>query len=406
MALVAASALVAGCSAAAIPTETTVSMATVTTEVVAEVGDTTVVVPNPRARPVAASPDPTPAAPDPGGDEGFTGRGTVTVAAGGALMAATPGGDPLGLIREGLVLPALRNSASGSWTRVLTMCDERLWLRRDQVAAMAPAPEATIGAGFDFADAVIVVDAGHGGANIGAAGVNGLVEKHNNLVIAARLRDLLNRPSTIDWETGAILDGTDIPAAGRVIMTRVGDGAAGDYQAGLTFRAMLANTAAAHVLVSVHTNAGWEIRTTTPGSEVYYQSQEALFEPSRRLASLAVEELQRGLARFGADWVGSVITGAKSRLSPRDGSQYYGLLEAAQVPAVLAEGAYMANPSEAELLANPEFQQAYAAALYRALVRFLTTDDPGGGPSHAPEVWNGSVFRGAPTEDCQVPMQP
>ncbi len=402
MALVGASTLVAGCAAAA-PTETTVTAATVTTEV-AGVGGTAVF-PDPRARRVPASPDPS-APPDPGGNTGFTGRGTVTVAAGGALMAATPGGEPIGVIREGLVLPALRNSANGGWTRVLTMCDEKVWMRRDQVAATPPAPEATIGSGFDFADAVIVVDAGHGGANIGAAGAGGLVEKHNNLLIAVRLRDLLTRPSTVDWDTGDIHDGSDIPAAGHVIMTRVGDGAAGDYQAGLTFRATLANTAAAHALVSVHTNAGWEIRTATPGSEVYYQSQEALFEPSRRLASLAVEELQRGLAVFDADWVGSVITGAKSRLSPRDGSQYYGLLEAAQVPAVIVEGAYIANPSEAELLATPEFQQAYAEALYRALVRFLTTDDPGGGPSHAPEVWNGSVFRGAPTEDCQVPMQP
>ncbi|MBA2337626.1 MAG: hypothetical protein H0V96_07710, partial [Acidimicrobiia bacterium] len=104
MALVGASTLVAGCAAAA-PTETTVTAATVTTEV-AGVGGTAVF-PDPLVRRVPAAPDPSPAPPDPGGNAGFTGRGTVTVVAGGAQMAATPGGEPIGVIREGLVLPAL-----------------------------------------------------------------------------------------------------------------------------------------------------------------------------------------------------------------------------------------------------------------------------------------------------------
>ncbi|MET0831999.1 MAG: N-acetylmuramoyl-L-alanine amidase, partial [Acidimicrobiia bacterium] len=90
---------------------------------------------------------------------------------------------------------------------------------------------------------------------------------------------------------------------------------------------------------------------------------------------------------------------------PRTGGQYYGILDDASVPAVIAEGAYIANPSEGELLETPEFQQAYADAMYRALVRFLTTDDPGRAPSHDPEVWYGTVFRGGPHPDCQVPQQ-
>ncbi len=77
-------------------------------------------------------------------------------------------------------------------------------------------------------------------------------------------------------------------------------------------------------------------------------------------------------------------SGAKSRLSPRTGSQYYGVLDDSAVPAVIAEGAYIANDSEGELLATPEFQQAYADAIYRALVRFLTTDDPGRGAQPRP----------------------
>ncbi|CAN5366703.1 MAG: N-acetylmuramoyl-L-alanine amidase family protein [Acidimicrobiia bacterium] len=400
--------LAAGCEPTAAPGDGTVLALPSTTLPATTTGapaDITAAPTPPPPRLVAAVPEPTAPPPEPGAEPGFTGEGTVTVATGGADMADTPGGDPTGTIRQGVVLPGLGESADGAWVRVLTMCDETAWVRRDQIFGVPPAPAAEIGAGFDFADAVIVVDPGHGGPNTGAESPDGLVEKENNLVIAARLRDLLTGPRSIDWETGAVLDGDDIPAAGRVVMTRVGDGAAGDYEAGLVFRAELANTAAAHALVSIHTNAGWDIHTDIPGSDAYYQSHEALFEPSRRLASLVVEELRRGLAPFDADWVGSIVMGAKSRLSPRHGGQYFGLLEAAEVPAVIAEGAYIVNPSEGALLATAEFQQAYADALYRALVRFLTTDDPGGGPNHAPEVWHGSVFRGGPRPGCEVPAQ-
>lgn len=358
-------------------------------------------------RPVPRRPRPTPPAPSPGADPGFAGEGTVVVAAGGAPLRSTRGAEPGAVIREGVVLPALGWSPDGAWTRVLTTCDEEVWLPTDRVHGTPPAPGAAIGAGFDFADAVIVVDPGHGGpSNTGAVSADGLVEKDNNLVIAARLRDLLSRPSTIDWATGAIHDGDTVPAAGRVIVTRVGAGPAGDYEAGLTFRAALANTAAAHALVSIHTNAGWERHTRIPGSDVYYQSQPAVTAGSRRLATLMVEELRRGLAPFRADWVGARKLGAKSRLSPTTGDQLYGILKDAAVPAVIAEGAYIANPSEADLLATPAFQQAYADAVYRALVRFLTTDDPGEAPSHDPEVWHGTVSRGGPRPDCALPLQP
>jgi N-acetylmuramoyl-L-alanine amidase len=377
---------------------------------VAAVGTTTTTMaPEPTGppRPVADTPQPTPPAPRPGTEPGFSGRGTVVVARGGADLRPTRNAEPVATIREGVVLPGLGQSADGRWTRVLTTCDQEMWLPTARVHGAPPAPPARTGAGFDFGDAVIVVDPGHGGpVNTGAQSSGGLIEKENNLVIAARLRDLLARPSTIDWETGAIHDGTAVPAAGRVIMTRVGDGADGDYEAGLTFRATVANAAGAHALVSIHTNAGWDRDTEIPGSDVYYQSQRDVIEDSRRLARLMVEELRRGLAPFEADWVGTTLMGAKSRLSPRTGGQYYGVLDDATVPAVIAEGAYIANPTEGALLETPEFQQAYADAMYRALVRFLTTDERGGAPSHAPEVWHGAVFHGGPQPDCQVPLQP
>ena len=63
-----------------------------------------------------------------------------------------------------------------------------------------------------------------------------------------------------------------------------------------------------------------------------------------------------------------------------DGADYYGILRrSAGVPAVLSEAAFISNPAEEALLADPAFQQVEADALTKAIVRFVTTDDPGTG---------------------------
>jgi N-acetylmuramoyl-L-alanine amidase len=194
-----------------------------------------------------------------------------------------------------------------------------------------------------------------------------------------------------------------VPAAAQVIVTRSGEGDDADYEAGLIFRAELASALNAHALVSIHNNAGFDTTSETAASDVYYQSDIA---ESRRLAALLVAEFARSFAPFDADWVATEPVGAKSRLSPRDAStQYYGLLRRAEVPAVIAEGAYIANQSEADLLATPEFRQAYADAVYRALVRFITTDDAGG-ISHDPVVWEGHAGSGGARPECELPEQP
>jgi N-acetylmuramoyl-L-alanine amidase len=353
---------------------------------------------------VPASPRPEPPPPQAEAIDGFAGVGAVTIAAGGADLYAEIGGSVFVRAREGLVMAA-EGSASGGWIRLLTMCDTEAWVHESEVFAEPAVPLRPIGAGFDFGDAVIVVDPGHGGPhNIGAVSPDGnMLEKEVNVDIARRLRDLLETPHTVDWTTGVVYAGDDIPAVRRALVTRVGEGDAADYETGLIFRSRLANAVNADAMVSIHNNAGWELSLEVPGSDVYYQSQ---IPESRRLAVILSEEFQRSFAPFDADWVGASFVGAKSRLSPRDGtSQYYGVLRRSEMPTVIGEGAYLASQSEADLLATPEFRQAYADAAYRALVRFLTTDDPGSWPSTDPVVWDGSRGSGDARPDCVVPSQ-
>lgn len=352
---------------------------------------------------VPAEPDPEPASPSPGVAPGFDGVGMVIVAEGGADLAETPGGQPYVRARSGLVFGA--EGWDGEWIQVVTTCDQVAWAHRSEVAAVARAEPS--GLPMELSEAVIVIDPGHGGPNkIGAVSPDGtMLEKDVNVDIARRTRDLFEMPHDVDWETGVLYEGSDIPRAGRAVVTRPGKGAGADFEAGLIYRARLANALGAHVLVSIHNNAGWEIRLDHPGSEAYYQSQEPLTAESRRLASILVEEFQRSFAPFGADWVGARFVGAKSRLSPRNAdAQLYGILRRTEMPAVIAEGAYLSNPTEAALLATAEFRQAYAEAVYRGIVRFLTTGDRGGA-STDPDVWAAGAGSGDATAACEVPPE-
>lgn len=351
---------------------------------------------------ITAEPRPPAPAPDATLAEGFTGTGVVTLARGGASLYEDISGEPFIVAREGLVFAA--HGMDGDWIEVYTSCDAPAWVHSSEVYAQPPAPAAEIGDGFDFSGAAIVLDPGHGGPwNTGAVSPGGLVEKVINLDIARRVSDLLDEPHTIDWTTGQILTGDEVPAAGWVLMTRSGDADSADYEAGLMFRSDLANSASAHAMVAIHNNAGWEVSLDAPGSDVYYQSQ---IPESRRLARIMVAELLRSFAEFEADWVGATESGAKSRLSAKDDNpQYYGILRRSEMPAVITEGAYIANQSEADLLATVEFRQAYAEAIYRALVRFLTTDDTGDGPDADPEIWAGDAGSGDARPSCVIPSQ-
>jgi len=352
---------------------------------------------------VPDEPSPPPPPPEPHVVEGFTGRGVVTIAAGGAELYEEIGGEPFIVAREALVFAGV--GMEGDLIKVLTSCDTTAWVDSSAVLAQPPAAPGDIGAGFDLSEATIVIDPGHGGPwNVGAASPSGLGEETVNLDISRRVVDLLRQPHTVDWDTGQILTGAEVPPAGWVLVTRVGDAETGDYEAGLTFRTALANAANATAMVSIHNNAGWEVDLDTPGSDVYYQSQTP---ESRRFARIMVEELQLSFAPFDADWVGALVTGAKSRLSPADGSsQYYGILRRSEMPTVITEGAYIANQSEADLLATAEFRQAYAEAVYRGLIRFLTTDDTGLADDSDPEIWHGNAGSGDAVPQCVIPEQP
>jgi N-acetylmuramoyl-L-alanine amidase len=228
-----------------------------------------------------------------------------------------------------------------------------------------------------LAGATVVIDAGHGGSETGAVGANGLTEAELNLAVAQ-------------------LAQAELEAAGAsVVLTRTAD-----YRMALAPRAEIATSLEARAFVSIHHNGDADGPSARPGTETYFQIDST---ESRRLSGLLYEEVVAALAVYeDVAWVADRDAGAKFR--PNDeGGDYYGILRrSAGVPAALSEALFLSNPPEAELLERTEVRQSEAEAISRAVVRFLTSDDPGSG-FVTPYPRTGPAGPGGGTTDCTDP---
>ncbi|MEQ1788620.1 MAG: N-acetylmuramoyl-L-alanine amidase, partial [Acidimicrobiales bacterium] len=233
----------------------------------------------------------------------------------------------------GVVLAVLATNADGSF------------LARSPCGA-----EVTV-AGQALTGAHVVLDPGHGGDEPGAVGPGGTIEKAVNLAVAQEAARRLEA-------RGAI-----------VVLTRTSD-----YRITLASRAAIATTLQPQLFISIHHNAAPDGPRDGPGAETYFQ----ISSPgSKRAAGLVYEELVAAFRAYDVAWVADRDAGAKYR--PRsDGGDYYGILRrSAGVPAVLAEAAFISNPPEEALLADPAFQAVEAQAIVDAVVRYVGTADPG-----------------------------
>ena len=325
--------------------------------------------------------------------------GLAVVPEGGANLHERPAGTVLQSIHQGIVLPV--TSVDGSWLEVMDSCSNPAWVNSSEVSIVPRSTPQTPGAGFDLSRAVVVVDPGHGGRDWGAPGEDGTRESFFNIDIADRLRDLLLTPHDVDWETGRITPGSAYPAIAGAHLTRDTAGPeGGDFEAGLAYRATMANSVAADALLSIHNNTGTDRTLQDPPRAVFYALS---VEGSDRLASLIDEELFRSFDPFATEWQGSGVQGTASRRDVDTGGDFYGLLRRSEVPAVIIEGVYVSDSAQNTLLRTTVFRQAYADGVYRGLVRFLTTDDVGS-PINEPADFQGSV--GSPTTtNCVVPEQ-
>ena len=206
----------------------------------------------------------------------------------------------------------------------------------------------------------IVLDAGHGGWDLGTVGRKGLLEKDLVLDIVLRLGKLL------EDRLGA-----------EVIYTRQDD----SYLP-LEKRAEIANLAKADLFLSVHAN--YSDLPTARGVETYfsrtYSSEKARSESAPQLQQVnwsSVVDIRAKVMdsrRFAADVQQALFNGVAGRnpeIKNRGVKEaQYVVLTGTQMPAVLAEVSFVSSPADEDKLQNSEYRQGIAEALYRGIVQY------------------------------------
>jgi N-acetylmuramoyl-L-alanine amidase len=207
----------------------------------------------------------------------------------------------------------------------------------------------------------VVLDAGHGGWDLGTVGRQGLLEKDLVLDVAQRLGKLLQ---------GRL--GADI------VYTRKGD----DYLP-LEQRADLANQSQADMFVSVHAN--YSSSATARGVETYYSNfyappatHDTDNNPAHLVrASLSPGELHERVeeSRSLAANVQRALYGTLAATNPgiRDRGTKdanFVVLKGTTMPSILTEISFVSSPADEKNLRSESYRQQIAEALYKGISRF------------------------------------
>ena len=211
----------------------------------------------------------------------------------------------------------------------------------------------------------VAIDPGHGGADLGVVGPDGIVvEKDVALEVALALRRIL------EDERGF-----------EVVLTRETD-----REAGLDDRAAMANAARADVLVSLHLNASPS--PASSGSLVYHHAPIAVRRATRgeTVRFVAWNESQAAAASASAALAGALAATLAELPIPSAGvaDAPVRMLAAAAMPAVQIELGFVTSEGDRNALVAPDFAQRAARAVADGIFRFQTgrpPQPPTGGPS-------------------------
>ncbi len=163
---------------------------------------------------------------------------------------------------------------------------------------------------------IVVIDAGHGGGDSGAA-EGKVLEKHLNLDVSRRLEIQLQRRGY------------------RTIMTRDRD-----VFLSLMARSEMANKLRDAIFVSIHFNSAW--KTSAYGIETFYYGYEG-YKLAAKVHASIVRKLRpenRGVKKAT-----------------------FSVLRNTKCPAILVEGGFLSNASERERCLQPWYRQALAESI-------------------------------------------
>jgi len=221
---------------------------------------------------------------------------------------------------------------------------------------------------------IVVLDAGHGGNDPGAPGINGIPEKAITLAVAREAHRLL-------------------AASGRYkpLLTRKRD-----VYKRLRNRVTFARENDADLFVSLHADS--LDNRSVRGATVYTLSETAsdaeaaalaerenqadivagvnLAQEAPEVADILLDLAMRETMNYSARFANYLIPELDQRVILRRNSHRFAgfvVLKAPDVPSVLLEMGYMSNPGDASMLASKAGQRRVAQALVAAIDRYFAT---------------------------------
>lgn len=211
----------------------------------------------------------------------------------------------------------------------------------------------------------IVVDAGHGGWDLGTVGRRGLLEKDLVLEIAQRLAKLL------ETRLGA-----------NVILTRNDD-----VYIPLDERADIANQAQADLFVSVHAN--YSDLPSARGVETYFStlfsapnvndlearptpSAKNSITPSLTAAELVdkIQQSRRLAASVQRSLYGTLVAKNPGLRDRGVKAASYVVLTETAMPGILAEVSFVSSPTDEQKLRSDGYREQISEALYKGIARY------------------------------------
>lgn len=183
-------------------------------------------------------------------------------------------------------------------------------------------------------DALIILDAGHGGLDSGKIGINDQEEKDINLKIALKIKKLLE-------EQGI-----------SVMMTRSADKRLSETQTeDLKARTEIMNRSNAALAVSIHQNSFRD--SSVSGAQVFYY-------PDSDEGRKAADAIQEELNDMQPD----------NRKEVKANDTYY-ILKNTEIPVVIVECGFLSNYTEAEKLADDSYQSVVAGTVVRGILQYI-----------------------------------
>jgi N-acetylmuramoyl-L-alanine amidase len=223
---------------------------------------------------------------------------------------------------------------------------------------------------------VVVIDAGHGGKDYGAIGVNGAREKDINLSIGLKLGKLIEKELK------------DV----KVVYTRKDDTFIELYK-----RGKIANDNDGKLFISIHCNSTPKKNSEANGFEVY------LLRPGKTQDAIEIAETENAVIQYEADpkryqkltdenfILVSMAHSSYMKYSEKFAELLHNqfsndfsiesrgvkqagfyVLVGASMPSVLIESGFLSNNKEAEYLKSAKGQDEIASAIFRAIKSYKT----------------------------------